>query len=152
MGHGLQMWLQTIWFLARSRSAQVVMLDEPDVYMHPDLQRRLIRFLRGRFPQVILTTHSVEMLAEVDPKEMLIIDRRHQQSGFADTLPAMQRAIDGLGAMQNIQLSRLWGAKKLLLVEGDDMQILRRFHDLTCPETLDSLATVPSFSIGGWGG
>lgn len=152
MGHGLQMWLQTIWFLARSRSAQVVMLDEPDVYMHPDLQRRLIRFLRGRFPQVILTTHSVEMLAEVDPKEMLIIDRRHQQSAFADTLPAMQRAIDGLGAMQNVQLSRLWGAKKLLLVEGDDMQILRRFHDLTCPETLDSLATVPSFSIGGWGG
>ena len=46
MGHGLQMWLQTMWFLARSHAAGTVILDEPDVYMHPDLQRRLIRYLR----------------------------------------------------------------------------------------------------------
>jgi predicted ATPase len=83
------------------------MLDEPDVYMHPDLQRRLIRFLRARFPQTIITTHAVEMLAEVDPKEILVIDRKRENSDFADTLPAMQRAIDGLGAIHNIQLSRL---------------------------------------------
>jgi hypothetical protein len=153
MGHGLQMWLQTIWFIARSRSAQVVMLDEPDVYMHPDLQRRLIRFLREKFPQMILTTHSVEMLAEVNPKEMLIIDRRQQRAEFADAMPAMQRAIDlNLGATHNVQLSRLWGARKVLLVEGGDMQILRRFYDLVFPESLDSLAIVPNFPIGGWGG
>lgn len=152
MGHGLQMWLQTMWFLARSRSAKVVMLDEPDVYMHPDLQRRLIRFLRTRFPQTIITTHSVEMLGEVDPKEILVIDRKRKTSVFADTLPAMQRAIDGLGASHNIQLSRLWGTRKLLLVEGDDMEMLRRFHDLIFPDCLDSIATVPNFPIGGWGG
>jgi hypothetical protein len=46
MGHGLQMWLQTMWFLARTPAAACVILDEPDVYMHPDLQRRLIRYLR----------------------------------------------------------------------------------------------------------
>jgi hypothetical protein len=152
MGHGLQMWLQTIWFLARSRSARVVMLDEPDVYMHPDLQRRLIRFLKEKFPQIILTTHSVEMLAEVDPKEMLIIDRRQKCAAFADTMPTMQRAIDVLGATHNIQLSRLWGARKVILVEGEDMQILRRLYDLVFPDSLDSLATIPSFPIGGWGG
>lgn len=152
MGHGLQMWLQTMWFLARSGTAKIVMLDEPDVYMHPDLQRRLIRFLRNRFPQTIVTTHSVEMLSEVGPEEMLIIDRKQGLSGFADTLPAMQTAVDHMGAIHNIQLSRLWGAKKLLLVEGDDMQILRRFHDLIFPEALESLATIPNHSVGGWGG
>jgi hypothetical protein len=41
MGHGLQMWVQTMWFLARVDAAACVILDEPDVYMHPDLQRRL---------------------------------------------------------------------------------------------------------------
>ena len=152
MGHGLQMWLQTMWFLARSPSAKVVMLDEPDVYMHPDLQRRLIRFLRGRFPQTIITTHSVEMLSEVDPKEILIIDREQKESVFADTLPVLQLAIDGLGAIHNVQLARLWGAKKILLVEGDDMRILRRFHDLVYPDSLDSMASVPNISLGGWGG
>ena len=39
MGHGLQMWLQTIWFLSRVSQAGAIILDEPDVYMHPDLQR-----------------------------------------------------------------------------------------------------------------
>lgn len=153
MGHGLQMWLQTIWFIARSASAQVVMLDEPDVYMHPDLQRRLIRFLKEKFPQTILTTHSVEMLSEVSPREMLVIDRREQRAAFADEMPAMQRAIDlDLGATQNVQLSRLWGARKVILVEGDDMQMLRRFYDLVFPDSLDSIAIVPNFPIGGWGG
>ena len=37
MGHGLQMWLQTMWFLTRSVSSKTVILDEPDVYMHPIL-------------------------------------------------------------------------------------------------------------------
>jgi hypothetical protein len=46
MGHGLQMWLQTMWFLSRMPEGATVILDEPDVYMHPDLQRRLIRHVR----------------------------------------------------------------------------------------------------------
>ena len=46
MGHGLQMWLQTMWFLARTPPTASVVLDEPDVYMHPDLQRRMIRLVR----------------------------------------------------------------------------------------------------------
>ena len=41
MGNGLQMWLQIIWFLARSKDCGVIILDEPDVYMHSDMQRFL---------------------------------------------------------------------------------------------------------------
>ena len=46
MGHGLQMWLQVVWFLARAPKRGTVVLDEPDVYMHPDLQRRLLGLVR----------------------------------------------------------------------------------------------------------
>ena len=52
MGHGLQMWLQTMWFLARSMEVSTVILDEPDVYMHPDIQRRLIRYIKNKFHQI----------------------------------------------------------------------------------------------------
>jgi len=91
MGHGLQMWLQTMWFLTRTEGYDTVILDEPDVYMHPDLQRRLLRFLRGRFPQLIVTTHSSELLAEAEPKNVLILDRNHKSSSFTTALPAVQR-------------------------------------------------------------
>jgi predicted ATP-dependent endonuclease of OLD family len=54
MGHGLQIWLQAIWFLVRSNGAQTLILDEPDVYLHADLQRRLIRRLVSLPNQTIL--------------------------------------------------------------------------------------------------
>jgi hypothetical protein len=58
MGHGLQMWLQTMWFLARADSHSIVVLDEPDVYMHPDLQRRLLNLVRSRFSQLLIATQK----------------------------------------------------------------------------------------------
>jgi energy-coupling factor transporter ATP-binding protein EcfA2 len=134
MGHGLQMWLQTMWFLALSVRTQTIILDEPDVYMHPDLQRRLIRFLRGRYPQCVITTHSIEILSEVNPEDVLVVDRRNRQSRFADSLPAVQRLVDNVGSIHNLSLARLWRARRLLLVEGDDIPFLKAFQNVLFPE------------------
>ena len=153
MGHGLQMWLQTMWFIARAASSSpTIILDEPDVYMHPDLQRRLIRFLKGRFPQVIITTHSVEMMSEVDVNEILIIDKKRPKSRFAGTLPAVQKLIDHVGSVHNIQLAKLWNARRCILVEGKDIKLLSESHNSLFPESKEGLATFPNMSIGGWGG
>lgn len=152
MGHGLQMWLQTIWFITRSRGAGTLILDEPDVYMHPDLQRRLIRFIRKQAPQVLVTTHSVEIISEVTPENIVIIERKRPQSRFADTLPAVQSVLTGVGSAHNINLTRLWSARRFILVEGDDLKILRHLADTISPEEETSLDTIPNMSIGGWGG
>lgn len=151
MGHGLQMWLQVIWFLTRSRGAHTVILDEPDVYMHPDLQRRLVRYLRTRFQQIVLTTHSVEIMSEVNPEQILIIDRLHEESTFADNLDAVQSVLSGLGSAQNIHLTRLWGAKRFLLLEGKDVQILNKIHNILFPGS-ESFQLIPTMQIGGWAG
>ena len=45
-----------------------MILDEPDVYMHPDLQRSLVKIVKNRFKQVIIASHSVEILSEVNPE------------------------------------------------------------------------------------
>jgi hypothetical protein len=152
MGHGLQMWLQTMWFLTHAHESSTVILDEPDVYMHPDLQRRLIRFLRGRFSQVVLTTHSVEIMSEADPGDILVIDRRLRKSKFAGTLPAVQRILEGVGSAQNVHLARLWSARKFLLVEGKDIKFLRHFQDRIFPDAAESFEAIPNMAIGGWGG
>ena len=82
MGHGLQMWLQTMWFLTRAAEHETVILDEPDVYMHADLQRRLGRYIRAGHKQVIIATHSSEIMAEVAPENILVIDRARSSSNF----------------------------------------------------------------------
>lgn len=87
MGHGLQMWLQTIWFLSRTPRSATVVLDEPDVYMHPDLQRKLFRLASARYSQCIIATHSVEIMAESDPGKILIIDKTRRRSKYANDEP-----------------------------------------------------------------
>jgi hypothetical protein len=152
MGHGLQMWLQTMWFLARAADHETVILDEPDVYMHADLQRRLVRYVRAGHKQVIIATHSSEIMAEVSPDNILVIDRARSCSKFASSLPVVQRVLSGVGSIHNLQLSRLWNAHRFLMVEGDDIGILKHFQNVALPKSKTPIDTIPSRSIGGWGG
>jgi predicted ATPase len=150
MGHGLQMWLQTMWFLARCRAYDTVILDEPDVYMHADLQRRLIRFMEGRHPQLIVATHSVEIMSEVDPEDILVVDRDRRQAQFTTDIPQVQQIVDQIGGVQNLQLARLWSARRCLFVEGDDLMLLKQFQKKLFQRSADPIDAIPNMSVGGW--
>lgn len=152
MGHGLQMWLQTMWFLVRSAGSSTVILDEPDVYMHADLQRKLIRLLRDRASQVIVATHSLEIMAEVEAQEVIIIDRNASESLYASSIPAVQRVIDSIGGVHNLQLTRLWHSQRCLLVEGKDVAYLKLVQNILYPKSMQPLDTIPNMQLGGWSG
>ncbi len=152
MGHGLQMWLQTMWFLSRVNLDSTVILDEPDVYMHADLQRKLIRLLRHRYKQVLLATHSIEIISEIDPEYILVIDKSSKKSNYTTNVPAVQSIVNSIGSMQNIGLARLWSSKKVLLVEGKDVTILKKIQDTMYGENCEPFDLIPRSSIGGWSG
>ncbi len=152
MGHGLQMWLQTMWFLTRHQDAGCIILDEPDVYMHPDLQRRLIRFLRKKDRQVIVATHSVEIMAEARTDEILVINRKTRASNYANATPAVQRAIEAVGGVHNLTLARLFSARRVLLMEGKDIALLRPLFDKVTGLADAPIDDLPNMPVGGWSG
>jgi energy-coupling factor transporter ATP-binding protein EcfA2 len=154
MGHGLQMWLQTMWFLAACDKESTVILDEPDVYMHADLQRKLIRFVRNRFKQVMIATHSIEIMAEVDADSILPIDSTKEKMSYANKSPVVQEIINKIGSVHNIEIARLFSQNKFLIVEGDtdDVKILSILQSKAIENTLDSFETLPKTFIEGWGG
>lgn len=152
MGHGLQMWLQIMWFLSRINQDELVILDEPDVYMHPDLQRKLIKLLISNYKQVIVSTHSVEIISEVEAENILVIDNNKQKSLFANNVPVVQRILNSIGSIHNLQLTKLWSTKKLLIVEGEDISILKRLQKTLNPSIDETFDIIPNFDIGGWGG
>lgn len=152
MGHGLQMWMQTIWFLTRCSHNSTVILDEPDVYMHADLQRKLIRLLRNEYAQIIVATHSVEIMSEVEADNVLIIDKKKRKSLFASDFNAVQKVLLSMGSIHNVALARLWSARKMLIVEGKDIDILKRIQNTLFKNSKEPLDAIPNMSIGGWGG
>ena len=151
LGQGLQSWLQTTWFLSRVKGEDTVVFDEPDVFLHADLQRKLVRFLTQKYRQTIIATHSLEIISDVPPENIIVVDRESKKSDAAPTLPAVQTVIDNLGGSNNLQLMRLWNAKRCIFVEGDDMDFLDIFHSKLYRDSENPLKSIPNIPLGGGG-
>ena len=78
-------------------------------------------------------------MAEVEPEDILVIDQGRREAKFADSLPAVQRVIDQIGGVHNLNLGRLSTSKKCLLVEGKDLEILKQFQNNLIPNSSEPL-------------
>lgn len=150
MGSGLQMWLQIIWFISRCPNEATIVLDEPDVYMHPDLQRKILKIVQKRFKQVIIATHSVEIISGVEPYQIVTVDKKTRKMRYASNYRAVQEVITNLGSDHNLSLVRLGNAKKCIFVEGKDVKTLTKFQNILYPDCQVSLDQLPTVSLGGW--
>ncbi|MGW0483078.1 ATP-dependent nuclease [Nonomuraea sp. NPDC003214] len=124
-GDGVQIWVQLVLHLFRARGLPTLILDEPEVFLHADLQRRLVRLLNALDTQVVLATHSSEVLAEASRASIIWVDksrRRAIRSPRDEELPGLDAA---LGSAFNLGLARALRARGVLFVEGKDLKILK---------------------------
>ena len=127
-GFGFQIWCQLLTHLARAKDTTLVVVDEPEVYLHPDVQRQLLGILRDMGPDILLATHSTEIMAEADPSEIVLVDKRKYSAERLKDIAGVQRAMDSVGSVQNITLTALARNRRVLFVESDDdFRLLRRF-------------------------
>jgi len=127
-GFGFQIWLQLLTHISRGSSTSLIVIDEPEIYLHPDVQRQLLSILRDREADILLATHSTEMIGEADPSEILVVDKSQRGTRRLKAVDDVQSVLESIGSVQNLTLTRLARNRRLLFVEGDtDFQILRRF-------------------------
>lgn len=127
-GSGFQIWCQLLTHISRAAPDTLLVVDEPEIYLHPDVQRQLLGIVRDAGPQVLLATHSTEIMGEADPAEILLIDKKKRAAQRLRDIEGVQTALEAIGSIQNITLTQLARNRKLLFVEGDyDYRILRRF-------------------------
>jgi putative ATP-dependent endonuclease of OLD family len=62
-------------FIAQLKKNVIFAMEEPEIAIPPHTQRRIVKFLRGRMQQAILTTHSPFVLEQFDPEEVVILNR-----------------------------------------------------------------------------
>lgn len=125
IGDGMQIFVQILTHLWRLRSADVVILDEPDLYLHADLQRRLVRLLDSLAAQTITATHSSEMLAEASSESVVWVDKTRRRAVRRPKSASLEDLSTQIGSSFNLRLATALRARTVVFVEGDDMSIIR---------------------------
>ncbi len=102
-------------------AASVLVLDEPAVALHPSLQRQLGAHLLGTTAQLLVITHSAELLPLADAADVQLVrvDRDDKNASSARALDEACRVklTKKLQAKGNERLPFAWRA---ILCEGED--------------------------------
>lgn len=127
-GFGFQIWCQLLTHITRAKDDTILIVDEPEIYLHPDVQRQLLNILREAGPDILLATHSTEIMGEADHSEILLVDKKKKSAHRLKDIEGVQQALDIVGSIQNITLTQLARNRRLVFVEGlTDFRIIRRF-------------------------
>lgn len=126
-GFGFQVWCQMLTFIAKAPPESLLIIDEPDVYLHSDLQRQLVHLLRSHSGDVLIATHATEIIAEADSGEILVLNKKSKNAQRIKNPSQLQGLFGSLGSNLNPTLTQLAKTKRALFVEGEDFALLSAF-------------------------
>ncbi len=118
-GTGIGQVLAILYVVLNSDYPRVIVIDEPQSFLHPGAVRKLLEILRLHAQhQFIITTHSPIALTAAEPETILLI-RKHESESSFETLNVgdtseLRVFLSEIGA----RLSDVFGADGILWVEG----------------------------------
>ena len=126
-GFGFQVWCQMLTFIIQAKDASLLVIDEPDIYLHSDLQRQLVTLLHDIGCPIVIATHSTEIISEVEPACILNVNKRYRSARRVENTKELQSVFSILGSNLNPALTQIAKTRRVLFVEGKDFQIFSRY-------------------------
>lgn len=63
-------------YVIDAKDDSLLVIDEPDIYLHSDLQRQLLSILYDLGPDVLIATHSTEIITEAEAGDLLVVNKK----------------------------------------------------------------------------
>lgn len=126
-GFGFQVWCQMLTHLVQSKDKSIFLIDEPDIYLHADLQRQLVGLLRSLGPDILIATHSAEIISEAEPDDIILINKKKQHAKRLKNPSQLVDVFGILGSVINPTLTQLAKTRRVVFVEGNDFQVVSKF-------------------------
>ena len=149
-GFGFQVWCQLLTHLVRGSDASIIVVDEPEIYLHPDLQRQLLDIFFTLGPSVVMATHSAEMIGAADPRDIILIDKKARSGKRLASDQLVQDVLESIGSIHNITLARIAKHRKVLFVEGKDYPLVLKFAGIAGHLELSLGNDLPAVSSEGF--
>jgi predicted ATP-binding protein involved in virulence len=88
---------------AAKNTPGVLLIDEVDLHLHPEWQQRIVEMLQSAFPklQLILTTHSPQVLSTVFVKQIRVVRFADGQMGIREK-DFQTRGVESVDALREI--------------------------------------------------
>ena len=135
--------------IVQSSDTSIFLIDEPDIYLHSDLQRQLLSLLQNLGPDILVATHSTEIVSEAEPNDIVLIDKNRNAARRIKDPTQLNEVFARLGSNLNPVLTQLAKTRRAIFVEGDDFQIFARFARKASHHDLANRATFAVIPIGG---
>ncbi len=149
-GYGFQVWCQLLSHIFRSQDRSMLIIDEPDIYLHANPQRQLLSILKASGQDVLVATHSTEIITEADTNDILVIDKTQRSAKRVRSPKGIQSTLGSLGSTHMVTMSAIAQARRVLYVEGEDFKTLRKFARCLGLSELAAGVGIAPFPLGGF--
>jgi len=134
------------FFLRNDVSNAIIVIDEPEMHLHPELSRLLVRTMQAIKPgnQIWLATHNGEIIDEVGRDKTIYITRdRDTRTAKATPATDESNAISSLRDMFGYS-GYIGVAKTMVFLEGAGASADRKVFTRLFPEHAGALKFVPA--------
>ena len=149
-GFGFQVWCQMLTYIVRAHDASLLIIDEPDIYLHADLQRQLVEILKSRASDALIATHSTEIISEVEPADLLVVDKKNQSAKRIKNSTQLASIFKVLGSTLNPTLTQVAKSRRVIFVEGGDFKLLSAFSRKAGYQFLGNQSDFAVIPVGGF--